>query len=178
MGHISGLRDGRCLRPALFLLGTVAAFDCPGPAWAETGIVERAAAGGPIVLSDAKLDALTASGITATFSLLATATGPNVSTATEGSVRTARTTVLRIDVEPAADPLAEGAVRARLVDEIPADLLFAHGSATASGSSNAQCTATLSTPSTFAYFQQMTARSITPTLATCACAAFGISITP
>ncbi len=140
--------------------------------------VERDTVFGPVVLSDANLDALTARGITASLDLMATATGPSVVTSTIGSVRTARATILQISVEPGPDTSSGEMMRARLVGTAPADLLFAFGSATAHGQDNAQCAASLNSPSTFDYLTRMSVRSATPTLATCSCAAFGISLSP
>jgi hypothetical protein len=173
MARSGARRSLRWIVPALVAAATLVAQHA-----ARAGQPEVGAARASIILSDAQMDALTASGITASLDLTATATGPNVSTSTEGSVRTAHTTILSIDIEPSTDPSSPGSVRARLVGELPADLLFAAGSAKASGASNAQCTANLNTPSTFAFLTQLSRRSITPTLATCSCAAFGISLSP
>jgi hypothetical protein len=124
------------------------------------------------VLRDEQLDSITSGNASVALDLFAFAQGPNAATSTTGSVRTARTTVLRV----AMDPTAPDVARARLVGVLPADVILASGEAKATGDSNAQCSATIEPVGELAFITQASAKAATATSVTCSCAAFAIAL--
>jgi hypothetical protein len=134
--------------------------------------------GSPIVLSDKQLDQVTAGAVTLGLDLTAAAQGPSVVAFTQGTVRSAGTTVLQVDLSP--DP-ARGP-GARLQAVVPATVFFAAGNAAASGASNPQCAANVETTGDFAFLTEATLNTATPSAAgspmtvNCACAAFAIAL--
>lgn len=128
------------------------------------------------LLTDGELDTATA-GASANLSLdlLAFAAGSTATTATEGSIRTGQTNIMIIEMPPASSSLAPVS-RAKLLGVVPADLVFASGSATATGDVAASCSAQARVDGPVAFFAQTSSTSLTPTTATCACGAFALSV--
>ena len=133
-----------------------------------------------IELSDLQLDSLTAAAAVR-LNLSAFAQGPTAATVTQGSVRSARTSILPI----AADPRAPAAARWHSTGApVPAAVFLASGRASATGQSGAQCTATVEMIGDFAYSKDISERASVPATAaappsvTCLCSAITISLLP
>lgn len=123
-----------------------------------------------ILLGDNQMDSVTAGSLRVDLELSSDAQGPTASMSTQGSIRTAQSTVLRI----AVDTSAPEAARARLLGVSTGELVFAMGKADAVGTSNAQCSASPVAVGDAAYVVQ--SRNVLPTSATCSCSAFAIGI--
>jgi hypothetical protein len=119
-----------------------------------------------------ELDHVTAGGVKVDLELSASAEGPAAVTSTQGSITTARATVLKI----AVDPSAPAPARARLLGASAAELLFAMGKANAAGSSDVQCSAAANAVGDAAYMMQ--SRIATAISAVCSCSAFAVGIIP
>jgi hypothetical protein len=122
----------------------------------------------PTVLDDSQLDSVSAAGGSVSLDLSASAQGVGAISSTAGSIQTARSTILRIAFEG-------GVAGARLLRVDPVDYILAAGQASAIGSSNAQCSATLATVIDLVFIIRLAAATVTSTSATCACAAFAIA---
>ena len=120
------------------------------------------------VLDDKALDLVIAGAARADLDLSAAADGPTAVVSTQGSITAARGTVLRI----AIDPEAPGPAQAKLLSQSVADFVLANGKAEASGTDNAQCSASLAVIGDVTYVTQ--SRMTTPTSATCLCSGFAI----
>jgi hypothetical protein len=124
-------------------------------------------------LTDKELDRATAAGgATLSLDLLAFAEGSTAATLAQGSIRTGRTSILRIDVTP----VAPAVYRAKLVGTTDADLVFASGSASATGDVTASCSAQARLEGHAAFFAQTSSIALTPTSAICACGALALSV--
>ena len=121
-------------------------------------------------LNDRELDSVTAGGVGIDLELSAGAEGTTAVTSTQGSITTARSSVLRIAVDPSAPEPA----RARLLGVAAVELVFANGKANAAGTSNAQCSAASAAFGDAIYVAQ--SKTVTGTTATCSCSGFGIGI--
>jgi hypothetical protein len=121
-------------------------------------------------LNDRELDSVTAGGVKVDLELSASAEGPAAVTSTQGSIITARATVLKI----AVDPSAPAPARARLLGISTAELLFAMGKANAAGTSDVQCSAVANAAGDAAYTLQ--SRIATAISAVCSCSAFAVGI--
>jgi len=124
------------------------------------------------VLNDEQLDSVTAASTGLNLDLSASALGPTATTATEGSARNARTTILLV----AIDQQAPASGRVRLLGASPADLLFAAGRAEAKGASDAHCSASIDLVGSLAFFAQSNTTTTTAGSAICSCAGFGIGL--
>jgi hypothetical protein len=122
-------------------------------------------------LNDKELDSVTAGGVRIDLELSADAEGPTAVTSTQGSIRTTRTTVLLL----AMDPSAPEPARARLLGVSAAELAFAAGKADAAGTIDVQCSAAPTGVGDAMYVAQ--SRTVTAISATCSCSAFGIGVT-
>jgi hypothetical protein len=122
------------------------------------------------LLDDRQMDSVTAGAVRIDLELSSAAEGPSAVTATQASISSARSTVLRI----AWDPSAPEAARARLLGVSTADLVFGNGKASAAGISNVQCSANPTAVGDAAYIAQST--TTTTVSATCSCSAFAIGL--
>ena len=122
------------------------------------------------ILDDRQLDSVTAGAVSVDLELSASAAGPTAVTSARGSIMTARTTVLRISVDPSAPAPAA----AQLLGASAADLAFGAGEAKATGATNAQCSAIPTATGDFTLLSQ--SRIATGVTATCSCSAFAIGI--
>jgi hypothetical protein len=125
-----------------------------------------------MALNDEQLDLITAGNTSVALDLFAFAQGRNATTSTEGSLRTARTTILRVAIDPIAPEVARGP----LLGASLADLIFASGQAKAIGDSNAQCSATIEPVGELAFITQASVKAATATSVTCSCTAFAIAL--
>lgn len=126
-------------------------------------------AGGPKVLSQPELDAVTSAGLTMDLELSANATGPTAMTSTQGTVTIGRTTALRVAIDPGAPPPAQ----ARLLGAFDAAVGIAVGKANASGANDAQCSANVAT-SGADYTSIVQSQNFTAMAASCSCAAVAV----
>jgi hypothetical protein len=134
-------------------------------------------AGAAMLLSDRQLDVVTAGSATVNLDLTAAAQGETASATTTGSIRSADTTVLLIDLRPTAS----GVVVPHLLGRIPVGIVLASGDAAASGTTGAQCSATVEPSGDFVFLTEAalkTVASAPPIAVNCACAAFGITLGP
>lgn len=122
------------------------------------------------LLNDKELDSVTAGAVSIDVELSAAAEGTNAVTSTQGSIATARGTVLRIAVDPSAPEPA----RARLLGVSTADFALGIGKANAEGTSNVGCSASVIAVGDVTYIAQ--SRIATAISATCSCSALGIGI--
>ena len=125
------------------------------------------------LLTDRELDKVTAAGgATLTLDLFAFAEGFTAATSVQGSIRTAQTSILLVEVTPVAPTV----YRAKLVGTTAADLVFASGSASATGDITASCSAQARLEGHAAFFAQTSSMDLTSTSATCTCGAFSLSL--
>ncbi len=126
-------------------------------------------------LDDQQLDSVTAGAVTLRLDLTAFAQGPTVIASTMGTIRSADSTILLVDLDRASG-------QTRLLGTTPAELFFASGQAFASGLDGAQCSANVQTSGDFAYLTEANLRTAipnpaaNPTTVACSCAAFGITL--
>ena len=134
---------------------------------------EKAKAG-LLELTDQQLDRVSAGGtnLSVNLSLSATAQGPTATTSTQGSLLSAPTTVLLVNIDP-----QPGAGQISLQAVQPMDVTFASGQATAAGGTNRGCSASIDVidASNIAFLTQTNSATVTPTSVTCSCAAFMLS---
>lgn len=123
----------------------------------------------PIALNDSQMDMVTA-GVAINLDLAATATGPTTATSTSGKVQVGTANVLTVTGDAKSGY--------RLVGDSPAQVAFGGGQATASGATDANCTAQIAVVGNLAYLKQISAATTMPTSAICTCAALAISFTP
>ena len=129
--------------------------------------------GHAFLLTDGQLDKTTAGAPgNLSLALAAFAEGPTATTSAEGSIRTGQTSILLVEITPQAP----SSYRAKLVGVAPADLVFASGSASATGDISANCSAQAKLDGQVAFFSQTTSMAVTPSSATCSCGAFALSI--
>ena len=122
------------------------------------------------LLDDRQMDSITAGAVRIDLELSSAAEGPTAVTSTKGSITTARSTVLRIAVDPSApDPAG-----ARVLGVSMAELVFAAGKADATGTSNVECSANPTAVGNAAYIAQ--SRTVTAISATCSCSGFAIGL--
>lgn len=126
---------------------------------------------GPRVLSPAELDAITSSGSTVSLELSAEAQGAAPTALTKGSIRSIPDTILLLRDHPERPAIA----RYTLIGNISVELLFAIGSASASGA-DPHASVTLVQSGAFAYAQQVSETTLTPTTASQTVALFAIAI--
>lgn len=100
--------------------------------------------------------------------LSAVAEGLTATTSVQGSIHTGKTSILLVEI---TNPY-----RAKLVGVAAADLVFASGSATATGDTAASCSAQATLDGGAAFFSQTGSMTLTPTSATCTCGAFALSL--
>jgi hypothetical protein len=122
------------------------------------------------LLDDRQMDSVTAGAVRIDLELSSTAEGPSAVTSTQGSITAARSTVLRIAVDPSAPEPA----RARLLGVSMAELVFANGKADAAGTSNVACSANPIAVGDAAYVAQ--SRTATAISATCSCSGFAVGL--
>lgn len=128
------------------------------------------------LLTDGELDKATAGGsANLSLDLLAFAAGSTATTSTQGSIRTGQTDIMVVETPAASSSLAPVS-RAKLLGVVPADLVFASGSATATGDVAASCSAQARIDGPVAFFTQASSMTLTPTTAACACGAFALSV--
>ncbi len=120
------------------------------------------------ILTDPELDMATAGAVGIRLDLAASADGSSAVTTTEGTIKTAHTTVLRIELDPSAPPEAA----ARLIDVSTADFVYGVGKAQAAGTENVQCSATPMAFGTATITSE--SRTQTSVFAGCSCAAVAI----
>jgi hypothetical protein len=142
----------------VLFLGCVA----PGQAAAATGF--RA-------LNEDQMDGVTAAELRMDLDLSATAQGPAAVTSTTGNVAIARTTGVRIKI----DPTAPAEARVTLVGSLDLEIGLATGKAQAVGANGAQCSAA-PTITGADYTYQAQYQNFTPTTATCACTVMAVGI--
>ena len=152
------------LFPALLIL--FAACFCTA-SWAVAPDLTKVVDGRKL-LSDEELDTVTAGGVNVDFDLSAGAGGPNAITSAQGAIRTTRSPVLRIEV----DPSAPEAARSKLLGVSTAELVFGFGKADAEGSDNVQCTAAPTVVADVTYLSLVKTMSLLS--ATCSCATFAL----
>ena len=114
-----------------------------------------------------QLDLVTAGAGSVTLDLAASALGASAVSLTAGSVQTTRTTILRISLDSRTP--------AHLLGVEAVDLILAAGRAQAVGDSNAQCMAKIATAIDLVFMIRSSVAVVTPTSATCSCAAFAIA---
>lgn len=129
------------------------------------------AASDMVVLTDEQLDAVTAEGGRVALELFATASGPAATSFTSGSLMTARSIILRVAVDHQAPETAQ----TRLIGISPVDYIFAAGNANSSGDGNALCSADFVGEIDLVFKLELALARLTPTAATCSCAAFAIA---
>jgi len=122
------------------------------------------------VLDDKELDTVTAGAASVDLELAASAVGPKAVTSTQGTITSARTTVLRIAIDPSVPSLAA----VKVIGASTADLVLGAGAADAAGGTIAQCSAIPTALGDFAALAQ--SRATTPSSATCTCSAFAIGL--
>jgi hypothetical protein len=129
---------------------------------------------GPTRLSDRQLDRVTAAGPTLSLDLSASAQGLNAIASTAGTIQSANTTIMQVDLSPGAP--------ARLLSTTQATVIIAAGQATASGTDGAQCSANIQTTGTFSFLRVVSETTNLPPSApglpyvvTCACGALAIA---
>jgi hypothetical protein len=118
------------------------------------------------------MDAITAGAMQIAMNLAAFARGPSVFTATISEVKILEGKILAVDVYPTS-PLV-----ARSAQQEVVDLGLGYGQAAASGSQDAQCTATIALQGTTSYLHSTSMATVTPGSAICACSLIAISPLP
>ena len=155
---LSGVCCDRYSATRLLFLVCIAIFG-----YAATWDVARAAA----ILTEPQLDAVNAGLLQIDLNLSASADGPNAVTSTQGQVAVGATTIARVAIDPSAPAPAQ----ARLLGLSQAEVGIAHGTADATGGSNADCAANVSVEGGDSV-QTLQTSTITELAATCACTAF------
>jgi len=122
---------------------------------------------GAAILTEPQLDAVNAGLLQIDLNLSASADGPNAVTSTQGQVAVGATTIARVAIDPSAPAPAQ----ARLLGLSQAEVGIAHGTADATGGSNADCAANVSVEGGDSV-QTLQTSTITELSATCACTAF------
>lgn len=129
---------------------------------------------GPTRLSDRQLDRITAGGSTLSLDLSASAQGLNAFASTAGTIQSANTTIMQVDLSPGAP--------ARVLSTTQAAVIIAAGQAIASGTDGAQCSANIQTTGTYSFLKVVSETTNLPPSApglpyvvTCACGALAIA---
>jgi hypothetical protein len=161
-------RAGKFIRLAFVSVSLASAAGLPGTA-----------ASAPFVLSDRQMDGVTAGTATLRLDLSAMAEGSTATTYTAGTVRSADTSILLVQVSPRSHG------RPRDIEfkgRVPATVVLAAGQATATGSAGADCSGHIETSGNIAYLAEASLRTRTsasggfPIAANCACAAIAITL--
>jgi hypothetical protein len=123
--------------------------------------------GGPIVLSPAQLDSVTAAGTTVTIDVWSVAVGPMAVTHTAGASQIIQTRILRVNLAAGAFP--------RYLGEIAVDMTTATASAIAKGDTSADCFANIQVIANVFFSSVNAAKTVTPGSAVCSCSVLALS---
>ena len=124
------------------------------------------------LLTNKQLDDATAGSGELNLDLAAFAAGSTVTTSVQGSIRTGQTNILLVEITPATS----SASRAKLIGVAEADLIFASGSASATGDIAANCSAQARLDGQVAFFAHTSSMTLTPNSVNCACSAFAVNV--
>lgn len=126
---------------------------------------------GPMVLTEAQMDKITAGTIRMQIDVAGSAEGPAASTSVDSQSRIVEAKVLRVAMNPGAPPQAS----ARLLGETPAEIAIGFGHAFASGESSAGCSARAEAIGNIDFSHYTNTTIMTPKSVTCLCSLFAVS---